>query len=195
MASAIRRHPGCEGEPSGTCLKKHSSRNPEEHTGTSWNRLPAVSSCLPAGTADLIRPRHFTSPRTTQRGAQEVPCFCVIALIGAAMQHAWVFDWRDRGLPRRWAGYLLPKARAVTTCMQPNLVRHEICIALKLTFYYVTDYEYYITGPLTLSVKIEALLLGGGGGAGKGGEGRGGEGRQKMEGAEKERIIQERQSW
>lgn len=60
--------------------------------------------------------------------------------------------------------------------MQPNLVRHEICIALKLTFYYVTDYEYYITGPLTLSVKIEALLLGGGG-SGVGMRGRGEEGR------------------
>lgn len=75
---------------------------------------------------------------------------------------------RPRAPERRWAGYLLPKARAVTTCMQPNLVRHEICIALKLTFYYVTDYEYYITGPLTLSVKIEALLLGGGSGSGSG---------------------------
>lgn len=70
----------------------------------------------------------------------------------------------------------MPKASAVTTCTQPNLVRHEICIALKLTFYYVTDYEYYITGPLTLSVKIEALLLGGGSGGGVGTRGeKGGE--------------------
>lgn len=61
--------------------------------------------------------------------------------------------------------------------MRPNLVRHEICIALKLTFYYVTDYEYYITGPLTLSVKIEVLLLGGGGGSGVGMRGRGEAGR------------------
>lgn len=63
------------------------------------------------------------------------------------MKHARVFHLRDRGLPRRWDGYLLPKASAVTTCAQPNLVRHEICIVLKLMFYYVTDYEYYITGP------------------------------------------------
>lgn len=112
---------------------------------------------------------------------------------------------RPRAPERRWAGYLLPKARAVTTCMQPNLVRHEICIALKLTFYYVTDYEYYITGPLTLSVKIEALLLGGGSGSGVGMQGeRGGgevmggerEGRRRRgQKKRKEKIIQERQGW
>lgn len=63
------------------------------------------------------------------------------------MKHARVFHLRGGGLLRRRAGYLLPKASAVTTCAQPNLVRHGICIALKLMFYYVTDYEYYITGP------------------------------------------------
>lgn len=109
------------------------------------------------------------------------------------MQHAWVLHLRDQGLPRRWAGYLLPKASAVTTCMQPNLVRHEICIALKLTFYYVTDYEYYITGPLTLSVKIEALLLGGRVGMwGREEEGRwrgGGEGKKRKDYSRKAGLV------
>lgn len=73
--------------------------------------------------------------------------FYVTALIGAPMQHTRVFHLRDQKLLRHWAGYLLPKASAVTTCIQPNLVRHEICITLKLMFYYVTHYEYYITGP------------------------------------------------
>lgn len=63
------------------------------------------------------------------------------------MQHTGVFHLRDQDLLRHLAGYLLLKARAVMTCIQPNLVRHEICITLKLMFYYVTDYEYYITGP------------------------------------------------
>lgn len=69
------------------------------------------------------------------------------------MKHARVFHLRGRGLLRRWAGYLLPKAGAVATCAQPNLVRHGIWIGLKLMFYDVTDYEYYITGPETMSVK------------------------------------------
>lgn len=110
------------------------------------------------------------------------------------MQHAWVLHLRDQGLPRRWAGYLLPKASAVTTCMQPNLVRHEICIALKLTFYYVTDYEYYITGPLTLSVKIEALLLGGGGG-GVGMWGEKGGGREAKVGEAEDRGGKKRKDY
>ena len=63
------------------------------------------------------------------------------------MQRTRVFHLRDQELLRHSAGYLLPKASAVTTCMQPNLVRHEICIVLKLMFYYVTHNEYYITGP------------------------------------------------
>lgn len=74
-------------------------------------------------------------------------CFCVIALIGEPMQRTSVFHLRARELLRQRAGYLLPKASAVTTCIQPNLVRHEICITLKLMFYYVTHYEYYITWP------------------------------------------------
>lgn len=88
-------------------------------------------------------------------GAANKRCFYVIALIGAPLKHAGVFHLRDGGLLRRRAGYLLPKAGAVMTCAQPNLVRHGIYIALTLMFYYVTDYEYYITGPQTMSVKTE----------------------------------------
>lgn len=101
--------------------------------------------------------QHLTPPADDTTLCEWILCFYVIALIGAPMQRTGVFHLRDRELPRQWAGYLLPKASAVTTCIQPNLVRHEICITLKLMFYYVTHYEYYITGPSTLSVKTEQL--------------------------------------
>lgn len=89
----------------------------------------------------------FDLPKDYTIHPEQILCFYVIALIGAPLQHARVFHLRDQELPGHWVGYLLPKASTVTTCIQPNLVRHEICITLKLMFYYVTDYEYYITGP------------------------------------------------
>lgn len=89
----------------------------------------------------------FDLPKDYTIHCEQILCFYVIALIGAPLQHARIFHLRDQELPGHWVGYLLPKASTVTTCIQPNLVRHEICIALKLMFYYVTDYEYYITGP------------------------------------------------